>query len=203
MLAVFFYKHILLSLRNVKPSPSVTLVSWQLIAANKRAFVGQQHAASWKHGRCATWQLLQRRTALKVYFSQRKQAWKCTGRMYDIFIWARGRATLRFQEIIFWTFCVFVSWVPGFCKRRAVKLWEERREREKARKPLVACNSWLILPHTNRFELGSRSDLASWLEEVLTAYSDWLLLTDRCAVIGCLLIDSRDTYRGGIRITRN
>ena len=30
------------------------------------------------------------------------------------------------------------------------------------------------------------------------AYSDWLLLTDRCIVIGCLLIDSCDTYRSMI-----
>ena len=29
-------------------------------------------------------------------------------------------------------------------------------------------------------------------------YSDWLMLTDRCVVIGCLLIVSRDTYRSMI-----
>ena len=95
---------------------------------------------------------------------------------------------------------------PGcqrFSKRRAVKRREEKRE--KVRKPLVARDSWLILPHcqptlgargflreepwrgekrrerrwenlwlpatvdwsyrTNRFELGSRSDPASWLEQ--------------------------------------
>ena len=32
----------------------------------------------------------------------------------------------------------------------------------------------------------------------LIAYSDWLLLIDRCVVIGCLSIDSRDTYRSMI-----
>ena len=29
-------------------------------------------------------------------------------------------------------------------------------------------------------------------------YSDWLVLTDRCVVIVCLLIDSRDTYHSMI-----
>ena len=32
----------------------------------------------------------------------------------------------------------------------------------------------------------------------LIAYSDWLLLTDSCVVIGCLLIDFRDNYRSVI-----
>ena len=32
----------------------------------------------------------------------------------------------------------------------------------------------------------------------LIAYSDWLLLTDRFIVIGCLLIDSLKTYRSMI-----
>ena len=32
----------------------------------------------------------------------------------------------------------------------------------------------------------------------LTAYSDWLLLTDRCVLTGCLLINSCDTYHSMI-----
>ena len=49
-----------------------------------------------------------------------------------------------------------------------VRWGEERENRQEVR----------IKTHTNRFELGSRSDPASWLEEPY-----------RCVVIGCLLID--------------
>ena len=75
----------------------------------------------------------------------------------------------------------------------------------------VVFNMWenLWLPgtvdwsyHANRFELGSRSDPASWLVwRNLIAYSDWLSLTDKCVVIGCLLINLimlLDTYRSMI-----
>ena len=73
-------------------------------------------------------------------------------------------------------------------------------------------NLWLPVTvdwsfRANRFELAGGQDLAllpDWRN--LIAYSDWLLLTDRCVVntvydkddrcvvTGCLLIDSRDTY---------
>ena len=42
------------------------------------------------------------------------------------------------------------------------------------------------------------TDATSWTNFIprnLIAYSDWLLLTDRCVVIGCLLINSHDTFR--------
>ena len=52
----------------------------------------------------------------------------------------------------------------------------------------------------NRFDLGSRSDPASWLEEPYSVL--WLaVITDRCVVIGCLLIDLViliDSYRSMI-----
>ena len=82
--------------------------------------------------------------------------------------------------------CADVSRYPGsqtFSKRRATKCdkrsGEERENRQEVRKPLVARDSWLILPHP-----------ASWLEEPY-----------RCVVIGCLLIDLVmliDTYRSMI-----
>ena len=65
---------------------------------------------------------------------------------------------------------------------------EERENREDVRKPLVTRDSWSYC--TNRFELGSRSDPASWLEEPY-----------RCVVIGCLLINLVmliDSYRSTI-----
>ena len=88
---------------------------------------------------------------------------------------------------------------PGcqrFSKRRAAKRWEEKRERRRENLWLPATVEWSYC--ANKFELVSRSDPTSWLEEPYSIYSDWLVLTDRCVVIGCLLIDSRDTYRSMI-----
>ena len=72
---------------------------------------------------------------------------------------------------------------------------EERRGEERRRENLWLPATVDLSYCTNRFKLGSRSDPA-WRN--LIAYSDWLLLTDRWVVIGCLLIDSRDTYRNMI-----
>ena len=75
------------------------------------------------------------------------------------------------------------------CDKRSTKRRRERENRQKVRKPLVARDSWLSY-RANRFELGSRSDPASWLEEPY-----------RCVVIGCLLIDLVmliDSYRSMI-----
>ena len=90
------------------------------------------------------------------------------------------------------------SCYPGcqrFSKRRAMRRWEEKRERWE--------NLWL--PETvdwcycaNRFEVGSRSDPASWLDEPYSVL--WLALIVNCQVC-CywwLLIDSRDSYRSMI-----
>ena len=75
---------------------------------------------------------------------------------------------IEFHDIVF---------LPGILGARRflredTRSGEKRREKEKVKKPLVA-------------------DPASWLEKPYV-YSDWLLLADRCVVIGCLLIESRD-----------
>ena len=54
---------------------------------------------------------------------------------------------------------------PGcqrFSKRRAMKRWEEKRERRWENLWLPTTVDWSY--DTNRFELGSKSDPASWLE---------------------------------------
>ena len=87
---------------------------------------------------------------------------------------------------------------PGcqrFSGRRAAKI-KARRERKGENLWLAAAVDWSY--RANRFELGSRSDTASWLEE---PYSR--LVTDRCVVIGCLLINVMmliiiDTYHSMI-----
>ena len=66
-----------------------------------------------------------------------------------------------------------------FFKRRAMKRQEEKR-REKGEKS-CGCLQQLTL-----------------LLPLIVYYSDWLMLTDRCVVIGCLLINSCDTYRSMI-----
>ena len=54
---------------------------------------------------------------------------------------------------------------PGYQRffRRAAKRWEEKRERRWENLWLPVTVDWSY--HGNRFELGSRSDTASWLEE--------------------------------------
>ena len=90
----------------------------------------------------------------------------------------------------------------GFLKeepRSAISKAVKRENRQEVR------NLWLPVTvdwsyRANRFELGSRSDRASWLEEPCRVL--WLaVVTDRCVVIGCLLIDLViliDTYRSMI-----
>ena len=41
----------------------------------------------------------------------------------------------------------------------------------------------------NRFELGSRADPASWLEEPYNVSDVLAVVSDRCVITGCLLID--------------
>ena len=80
---------------------------------------------------------------------------------------------------------------PGcqrFSKRGTAKQREEKRtEGEKT----SGCPWQLTVP----IGLNSGQDLIlppDWRN--LIAFSDWLLSTDRCVVIGCLLINSCDTY---------
>ena len=64
--------------------------------------------------------------------------------------------------------------------------WRDKRQRSRERKPLVADDSCLILPHQSE----SQDLPPDWRDiNCLIVYSDWLLLTGRCFVIGCLLID--------------
>ena len=74
------------------------------------------------------------------------------------------------------------------CDKQSAKRWRERIEKRWENLWLPATVDWSY--RANRFELGSRSDPASWLEEPY-----------RCVVIGCLLIDLVmliDTYRSMI-----
>ena len=66
-----------------------------------------------------------------------------------------------------------------------MKRGERKKQQEKASGSRQQLFTTLIR------ELGSGYDPASWLEEYLItfAYSDCLLLTDRCVVICCLLIN--------------
>ena len=75
----------------------------------------------------------------------------------------------------------FLREEPWSGDKRTAK-WRERREKSWEDLWFPTTVTWSYC--ANRFELGSRSDPASspdWRN--LTAYSEWLLLTDRCVVI--------------------
>ena len=89
---------------------------------------------------------------------------------------------------------------PGcqrFSKRRAAK-WREEKRREKESEKTSGCQRQLIdLTAPTDLNLGQDLTLPpDWRNLIM--FADWLLLTDRCVVIGCLLIDSLDTYRSMI-----
>ena len=91
----------------------------------------------------------------------------------------------------------FTLGARGFLREEPRSTISEAVKREKIDKRWE--NLWLPATvvwsyRSNRFELGSRSDHISWLEEHCSVL--WLaVVTDRCVVIGCLLTDSCDTYR--------
>ena len=84
---------------------------------------------------------------------------------------------------------------PGYqrfaAKRRGEENWREEKRREG---PLVARDSWLILPRQQIWTSVKIWPLspADWRN--LIAYSDWLLVTNRCVVIGCLLSQGAQVF---------
>ena len=87
---------------------------------------------------------------------------------------------------------------PGYQKfsREEMQSGKKRREREGEK---TSCCPRQLIDLTVPIDLNQGQDLTlppDWRN--LIAYPDWLLLTDRCVVIGCLLINSCDTYRSMI-----
>ena len=85
-------------------------------------------------------------------------------------------------------------WFSNRIARKAAISKEREREGEKT-------SGWTrqLIDLTVPIDLNSGQDLTlppDWRNLIM--YSDWLMLTDRCVVIGCLLIVSRDTYRSMI-----
>ena len=77
----------------------------------------------------------------------------------------------------------------GAAKRQLAKRQGQKREGEK-RWGSLWFSATVDLNHTWHQYIWTRSDPVSWLEESYRlVYSDWLLLTDRCVVTGCLLIN--------------
>ena len=90
----------------------------------------------------------------------------------------------------------------GAAKRQLAKRQGQKREGEK-RWGSLWLSATVDLNHTWHQYIWTRSDPVSWLEESYRlVYSDWLLLTDRCVVTGCLLINLMILYNE-ICITSN